>query len=240
MRPTTYTALAALILGIALCTQAIAQEQVQVFEEAPSLEQLRAILIPDAGPGQSRKIEFPPRQDINPITTTSAPAPTPAPLPALAAAPQAPAPAQAAAADHTVQAGAAAMPKHATVKQAALPVPEQHAANAVAFRINFATASDAIPPSYRPHLDRIVDLMKDEPKLALTIEGHTDAFGNADYNLELSRRRAVSVMRYLVGHGVDGSRLVAVGKGKTAPLTANPFAAENRRVQFVSTGQSGT
>jgi outer membrane protein OmpA-like peptidoglycan-associated protein len=243
MRTKTSTALAALILGVTLCRHAIAQDQVQVFDEAPSLDQLRAILIPDAGPGQSRKIEIP-RQDMNPITPTSAalPAPTPAPTPApaLAAAPQPAAPIQATAMEHTAQPGAAAMPKHVPAKPAAMPVPDHHGANAVAFRINFAMASDAIPPSYRPHLDSIVDLMKEEPKLALTIEGHTDARGNADYNMELSRRRAISVMRYLIGHGVDSTRLVAIGKGKTAPLTANPFDAENRRVQFVSTGQSGT
>src|SRR5579862_7022206 len=109
MRPTTSTAFAALILGFALCTQAIAQDQVRVFEEAPSLDQLRAILVPDAGPGQSRKIEFPPRESANPITTTSAPTAAPAPI---AASPQPPAPVQAAVADHTVQAaGAVAMPK---------------------------------------------------------------------------------------------------------------------------------
>ena len=44
MRPTTCTALAALVLGFALCAQAVAQDQVRVFEEAPSLDQLRAIV----------------------------------------------------------------------------------------------------------------------------------------------------------------------------------------------------
>lgn len=233
MRPTTSTALAVLILAFALQTQAIAQDQVRVFDEAPSLDELRAILIPDSGPGMARRIEIP-RQDATAMPSVSAP------LPTLAAAPQ-PALVQTGRADHAETVGtAAAMPKHTALKQAALPKSSGPETNAVAFRINFATASDAIPSSYQPHLDRIVDLLKQEPKLALTIEGHTDAYGSPEYNLELSRRRAVSVMRYLVAHGADGSRLVAVGKGKTAPLIDNPFDGRNRRVQFVSAGQSGT
>jgi OmpA-OmpF porin, OOP family len=234
MRPTTSTALAALVLGFALCTQATAQDQVHVFEEAPSLDQLRAILIPDSGPGMSRKIEMP-RPDAIAAPSSAAPAP------ALAAAPQ-PALAQAGAADRadTSAHAVAAMPKNHVMKPAALPMTARPEVAAVAFHINFAPASDAIPSTYRPHLDRIVDLLQQEPSLALTIEGHTDAYGSADYNLELSRRRAVAVMRYLVGRGVEGSRLVAVGKGKTSPLTDNPFDGRNRRVQFVSMGQSGT
>jgi len=232
MRPTTSAALA-FALGFALCPRAIAQDQVRVFEEAPSIEELRAILVPDSGPGMSRKIEIP-RQNSTAVPGAVAPSS------ALGAAPP-PAPVQAGKADSAATAGtAASMPKGSVLKQAALPVPKPSEATAVAFRINFATASDVIPPSYRPHLDRIVDLMHQEPTLALTIEGHTDAYGSAEYNLELSRRRALAVMRYLVGQGADGSRLVAVGKGKTTPLTDNPFDSRNRRVQFVSTGQSGT
>jgi outer membrane protein OmpA-like peptidoglycan-associated protein len=235
MRPTTSTALAALVLAFALQTPATAQDQVRVFEQAPSLDELRAILIPDSGPGMARRIEIP-RQDLTPGPSVMAPSPV------LAAAPQ-PALVQNGSAAQAEVAGAGAataMPKHPTLKQAALPKSPGPEINAVAFRINFATASDAIPSSYQPHLDRIVDLLKQEPKLALTIEGHTDAYGSPEYNLELSRRRAVSVMRYLVAHGADGSRLIAVGKGKTAPLIDNPFDGRNRRVQFVSAGQSGT
>jgi OmpA-OmpF porin, OOP family len=228
MRPTTLTALAALILGFALCAPSIAQERVTVFEDAPSLEQLRAILVPDAGPGLSRKIEI-----LRP-GESAAPSASLAPQPA----PQAAMPAYA---STNVPAAPTATAKAPDVKPTALPRPPKAAPAAVAFRINFASASDAIPPAYLPHLDRIVDLMRQEPKLALTIEGHTDAHGSAEYNLELSKRRAVAVMRYLVGHGIDGSRLVAVGKGKTSPLLTDPFDGRNRRVQFVNGGeQSGT
>ncbi len=229
MRPTTLTALAALILGFALCAPSIAQERVTVFEDAPSLEQLRAILVPDSGPGLSRKIEI--LRPGDSAAPSASPAPQPAAQPAMPAY----------AATSVPAAPTAVTPKAPEVKPAALPRPPKPAPAAVAFRINFASASDVIPPAYLPHLDRIVDLMRQEPKLALTIEGHTDAHGSAEYNLELSKRRAVAVMRYLVGHGIDASRLVAVGKGKTSPLLADPYDGRNRRVQFVNGGeQSGT
>jgi OOP family OmpA-OmpF porin len=236
MRPTTCTALAALVLGFALCAQAIAQEQVRVFEEAPSIDELRAILVPDSGPGKSRKIELP-RADGTTAPSAAAPAP-------MVAAPQ-PALVQSGKADSGETAlptvATAAMPKAHALKPAAFPRPPRPEAAAVAFRINFASASDVVPPSYLSHLDSIVGLLRQEPTLTLTIEGHTDAYGSAEYNLELSRHRAVAVMRYLVEHGIDASRLVAVGKGKTSPMTANPFDGSNRRVQFVNAEhQSGT
>lgn len=233
MRPTTCTALAALVIGFALCAPSIAQERVTVFEDAPSLDQLRSILVPDSGPGLSRKIEILRPGDGAASSAT-------APAPSVSAAP--PAAVQAAQPDYAgTNAPAVAAAKTPDVKSAALPRPPKAAPAAVAFHINFASASDAIPLAYRPHLDRIVDLMRQEPKLALTIEGHTDAYGSPEYNLELSRRRAVAVMRYLVGHGIDASRLVAVGKGKTAPLLADPYDGRNRRVQFVNAGErSGT
>jgi OmpA-OmpF porin, OOP family len=232
MRTTTCTALAALVLGFALCAQAVAQDQVRVFEEAPSLDQLRAILVPDSGPGKSRKIEIP-RPNATAVPNAVVAAPADAAVP------------QTLRSDYAETAmpppAAAVMPTASAVKPVALPRPPKPEAAAVAFRINFATASDVIPSSYLPHLDRMVDLLRQEPGLALTIEGHTDAYGSAEYNLELSRHRAVAVMRYFVGHGVDASRLVAVGKGKTSPLIDNPFDARNRRVQFVNAGQqSGT
>jgi OOP family OmpA-OmpF porin len=209
---------------------------VRVFEEAPSIDELRAILVPDSGPGKSRKIELP-RADGTTAPSAAAPAP-------MVAAPQ-PALVQSGKADSGETAlptvATAAMPKAPALKPAAFPRPPRPEAAAVAFRINFASASDVVPPSYLSHLDSIVGLLRQEPTLTLTIEGHTDAYGSAEYNLELSRHRAVAVMRYLVEHGIDASRLVAVGKGKTSPMTANPFDGSNRRVQFVNAEhQSGT
>jgi outer membrane protein OmpA-like peptidoglycan-associated protein len=240
MRPATSILLATFALGFSLAVPAFAQDQIQVFDEPPPLDELRAIFIPDQGPGQSRRIEIPPRDALPavPAPTSTASAIAAAPAPAMKLAPAKVTKSNAA--EPSVTPAAATPPKRADVKPASLPALPKQASNAAAFHINFSSNSDALPSTYRPHLDRIVELMKAEPSLALTIEGHTDAYGNDAYNIELSRRRAVSVMRYLVDHGIGGSRLVAVGKGKSSPLTANPFDSSNRRVQFVSTGQSGT
>ena len=67
------------------------------------------------------------------------------------------------------------------------------------------------------------------------VEGHTDAKGRADYNLKLSQQRADAVRNFLASNGVVDARLQAVGKGAGEPAnTADPLAAENRRVRIVN------
>lgn len=67
------------------------------------------------------------------------------------------------------------------------------------------------------------------------IEGHTDAKGTAKYNLDLSSRRAQSVVGYLKSQGIDVGRLETVGKGFNELLNEDdPLAAENRRVRIVA------
>lgn len=66
------------------------------------------------------------------------------------------------------------------------------------------------------------------------VSGHTDAAGRYDYNLQLSKRRADAVRTYLmVRHGVDGERIVAIGKASDELIDpADARSAANRRVQF--------
>ena len=67
------------------------------------------------------------------------------------------------------------------------------------------------------------------------VEGHTDAKGAAEYNLKLSAQRAEAVRSFLRSRGVVDERLLASGKGSTELANAaDPYAAENRRVQFRS------
>lgn len=63
------------------------------------------------------------------------------------------------------------------------------------------------------------------------LEGYTDARGNPKYNLELSKRRAEKVKRYLAEQGVSGEKLAAVGLGQSRPRVKDPFDAANRRVE---------
>lgn len=73
--------------------------------------------------------------------------------------------------------------------------------------------------------------------LKLRIEGHTDSVGNADQNLDLSRRRAEAVKSVLVSQfKTDAARLTAAGLGATKPVGSNdtPLGrTQNRRVEFV-------
>lgn len=241
MRPTTRTALIALAMGAALFTQPRAQAEVRLFEEAPSVEELRAILIPESRPGMARRIEIPRRDSfdtakpIQPAAATTSPA---APQPMASQVPSAPAPVEAPAAAPAPQQSAA--PAIAKAEAPAKPARAAGDVNAVGFRINFAFNSAAIPPEHFPQLDRVAELLRDEPTLSLAVEGHTDAVGSAEYNIELSRRRAAAVVRYLAEHGVEAKRLLAVGKGKTEPLVADPLDGRNRRVQFLRLSPDAT
>ena len=65
------------------------------------------------------------------------------------------------------------------------------------------------------------------------IEGHTDASGDADYNRTLSEKRAETVKTFLTYNDIDEGILTTKGMGEDIPLDSkNPYAAENRRVQF--------
>jgi len=104
----------------------------------------------------------------------------------------------------------------------------------VALALRFGVDANRIQAQHLAHLDALAAGIKRLPENALvTIAGHTDAYGSALYNIDLSLKRAMAVRAYLVNvHGIPGRRLVAMGKGKSEPLNrANPYAPENRRVQ---------
>jgi OmpA-OmpF porin, OOP family len=109
------------------------------------------------------------------------------------------------------------------------------APKALALPVQFSFDSADILPAARAQLDALAEGVRLLPNDRLvTIEGHTDALGDEDYNARLSMRRAQSVKRYLVAqHGIEASRLRTIGMGEyeTLPGLA-PLAPENRRVQF--------
>lgn len=117
---------------------------------------------------------------------------------------------------------------------AAPPLVERKAA----FLINFDFASTRIRPESRVVLDRVAAVMAapSSGDVRFRIVGHTDDVGSDAGNLSLSRRRAAAVKDYLVHHHrIAATRLDALGMGKREPLdSANPRAAENRRVEIVS------
>jgi OmpA-OmpF porin, OOP family len=107
--------------------------------------------------------------------------------------------------------------------------------SALALPVNFRFDSAEILADAKPQLDAIAAGIRLLPATQhVIIEGHTDARGTEQYNEALSIRRAHSVQRYLVAvHGIEPSRLRAVGFGERATLEGtDPFDAANRRVQF--------
>src|SRR5262249_33782228 len=85
-------------------------------------------------------------------------------------------------------------------------------------------------------LGAVKKVLDEHPEITkVRVEGHTDNAGAADYNRRLSQRRAESVMKWLVDHGVDKKRLKAQGFGPDEPIESNATdagRANNRRVAF--------
>lgn len=104
-------------------------------------------------------------------------------------------------------------------------------------RAFFAFDSAQPLPSSESILDVIAENMRrDVPDAALTILGHTDAIGTDSYNLDLSSRRAASVMQALIDRGVNPAQLSEVAIGKRQPIAPNDTPegrALNRRVEFL-------
>jgi outer membrane protein OmpA-like peptidoglycan-associated protein len=74
----------------------------------------------------------------------------------------------------------------------------------------------------------------------IEVIGHTDDVGDDAYNMDLSEQRAESVRNYLIGAGVDGSKMVTVGAGESMPIASNKTdegRAENRRVEVMVLGR---
>lgn len=108
----------------------------------------------------------------------------------------------------------------------------------VMLRINFALESADLTPGARRDLDQVAAALLD-PRLIgvpVKLEGHTDATGDAGYNLNLSQRRAAAVLTYLVRRGVAPDRLQAVGYGEHRLLPGRSAAdGRQRRVEIVRT-----
>jgi len=99
----------------------------------------------------------------------------------------------------------------------------------------FDTDKDIIKPEYEPILDEAAQVMKKYPKLMMTVDGHCDIRGTAEYNQDLSERRANAVKDALVARGVDESRMTVTGYGFSKPAAPNDTAAnmaKNRRVEL--------
>jgi OOP family OmpA-OmpF porin len=105
------------------------------------------------------------------------------------------------------------------------------------YGLSFDTNKDVVKSESQPTLAEIAKLLNGEPSLRLHVVGHTDNQGKPDYNLDLSRRRAASVVRELTSkYGITANRLDAFGCGLYSPISSNEAEdgrAKNRRVELV-------
>jgi len=110
-------------------------------------------------------------------------------------------------------------------------------------QVHFAFGSATILPDSFPMLQEIVNVLKVNPQIKhLSVEGHTDNKGPAALNKTLSQNRANSVMKWLVDHGTEQSRLEAHGYGMERPIEDNKTdkgRAANRRVEFKILEEAG-
>lgn len=105
------------------------------------------------------------------------------------------------------------------------------------YGIQFDFDAATLRPDSAPQLEEIAKLLQDDPTLSALVVGHTDSTGTYDYNLDLSSRRAATVVSALVSeYDIDASRLMPVGVGMAAPVASNDSEAGralNRRVELV-------
>jgi outer membrane protein OmpA-like peptidoglycan-associated protein len=100
--------------------------------------------------------------------------------------------------------------------------------------VTFAVDSTEISPSFQASLDKVAQSMVQYPDSLIDVYGHTDSTGSDQYNLDLSRRRADAVGRYLISRGVSSARIQSQGMGESYPVADNNTAegrAKNRRVE---------
>jgi outer membrane protein OmpA-like peptidoglycan-associated protein len=101
--------------------------------------------------------------------------------------------------------------------------------------IGFENDSAKIDADSGSILDLAFLILKDNPQLYVEIAGHTSSEGNADYNLDLSLRRAQAVKAYLVRRGIHVERILTVGHGADVPIADNKTPEgrrKNRRIEF--------
>jgi OmpA-OmpF porin, OOP family len=209
--------IAALLLGMAVAvpTSALAQpapsaeQMIEQLKPVPRTRGLSRNLMVERAPADAPPVPAAGSADAQGVATPSVGAPVA--LPAVTAA---------------VPVATASPPAVAT---AARP--------SISLLIQFDFDSVRVRPESRQALANLAQALQ-SPALAgsrFAVEGHTDAKGNADYNLKLSQRRAEAVRDYLGSQGVATARLTSAGLGDTELANPDaPFAAENRRVRIVN------
>jgi len=101
--------------------------------------------------------------------------------------------------------------------------------------ITFENNSARLTANAQRLMENVVAFLRSDSTARISISGHTDSVASDAYNMKLSRSRANEVRDYLVGYGIDASRLDAAGYGESRPVATNATAEGrelNRRVEF--------
>lgn len=101
-------------------------------------------------------------------------------------------------------------------------------------QIAFESNSAVLTAKGRAVIEKLIPVLKRAPDASIEVGGHTDSYGDPDYNLQLSQRRAESVRQYLMDHAVT-NRLTAIGYGSARPLSPERTRAaskKNRRIEL--------
>lgn len=117
------------------------------------------------------------------------------------------------------------------------PAPNVNIKPIILKNVFFATASATLKDNSKTELNQLKELLEQQPKLKIQLNGHTDNVGDAKDNLTLSQNRAVAVKTYLEEQGIAADRLTAKGFGETKPIDSNETPkgrANNRRTEFIT------
>ena len=130
-----------------------------------------------------------------------------------------------------------AAPDSTYIKNIALE-PIKLASNFVFTQVLFESSSYALLPASLPELNKLVQILEENPSMHIQISGHTDNIGKDADNLTLSTNRAKAIVQYLSSKGIATERLSYKGFGSTEPIATNETAAGralNRRTSFTIT-----
>lgn len=106
----------------------------------------------------------------------------------------------------------------------------------VALYINFDTGLWTLKPDSQGLIEEVVALLRNQPNLLVSIDGHTDNVGDANSNQTLSEKRAKALLDAVVARGIEPKRLKSQGFGQSRPIADNRSEegrAKNRRVELV-------
>jgi peptidoglycan-associated lipoprotein len=161
---------------------------------------------------------------VQPVASAPEPAPPPAPAPTPPPAPE-------------VIPPPPPPPREEAVSSSSLDDLNRNSPLKPAF---FSLDSSDIDPTAKSVLDGDAALLRQNPTWVITIEGHCDERGTAEYNLALGERRAGAALTYLVSLGIPANRLKTVSYGKEFPFESghdDAAWAKNRRAHFVITAK---